>query len=298
MHRVSNSADAVSKIIASLPAYLNCPDLYFGKPVCRLGLASRGSGAVQPDDVLYAIERGVSFLNWPGQADGPMCRDGLSTAVAQLDAAAREPLVICVQFGARTIDDAREELRTILAELRTDYVDLLTLYYVEHADEWQSLAAPGGVLDYLEAACRDGVVRQIGLTSHQRKLAAEIARTGRLDALMLRYNAAHRGAEEEIFPLCTERGLPLVAYTILRWGALLQPTPDDPLDWTAPPARDWYRFALQLPAVTVALAAPASREELDEDLRVLEATGPLDDERYRALNDHGDRVRRHAGRFP
>jgi predicted aldo/keto reductase-like oxidoreductase len=270
----------------------------FGKPVCRLGLASRGSGAVSPDDLLHAIEQGVNFLNWPGMADGPLCRDGLSAAIANLDDRAREPLVLCVQFGARTIDDAHDELRTIFAELRTDYVDLLTLYYVEHADEWAELAAPGGVLDYLVAARADGVVRRIGLTSHQRKLAAEIAATGRIDTLMLRYNAAHRGAEREVFPVIAGLGIPLIAYTALRWGALLESTPDDAPDWTAPPVSEWYRFVLQRPEVAVVLAAPASRAELDETLRVLDVTGPLDRERYRVLAAHGDRVRRQAGRFP
>ena len=298
MHRVSHSAAAVNITKVSCSANLTCPCGYFGKPVCRLGLASRGSDAVSSDDVLHAIEQGVSFLNWPGQADGPLCRDGLSAAVASLDDRAREPLVLCVQFGARTVDDARDELGTILAELDTDYLDVLTLYYVEHADEWSALAAPSGVLEYLEAARRDGIVRRIGLTSHQRKLAAEIAATGRIDALMLRYNAAHRAVEHEVFPVIASRRIPLIAYTALRWGALLESTPDDPPDWTAPPASEWYRFALQQPEVAVVLAAPASRAELDEALHVLDATCPLDRERYLALAAHGDRVRHHAGRFP
>ena len=37
------------------------------------------------------------------------------------------------------------------------------------------------------------------MTSHTRKLAAEMASSGLLDVIMVRYNAAHRGAEEEIF---------------------------------------------------------------------------------------------------
>jgi predicted aldo/keto reductase-like oxidoreductase len=281
-----------------LSAFMHCSADAFGKPVGRLGLASRGAGELSRDDVLTAIARGMNFLNWPGQSDGPRCRDALAAAISSLDAPAREPLVLCVQFGARTVADARDELRAILAELRTDYIDVLTLYYVEHVEEWHALAAAGGVVEYLEAARRDGVVRRIGLTSHQRSLAATIARSGRLDALMLRYNAAHRGAEQEIFPLCGERRIPLIAYTILRWGALLQPTPDDPPGWTAPTAADWYRFALQNSAVSVALAAPANRAQLAEDLRVLGATAPLDEARYRALAKHGARVRRHAGRFP
>ena len=40
-----------------------------------------------------------------------------------------------------------------------------------------------------------------------------------------------------------------------------------------------------------------TRAELDEDLRVLDAAGPLGDAEYAALAAHGDRVRRHAGAF-
>ena len=50
----------------------------FGKPVCRLGLASRGGSGLTPEDVHHALGRGVDFLNWPGT------EDALSRAVAEL----------------------------------------------------------------------------------------------------------------------------------------------------------------------------------------------------------------------
>ena len=141
-------------------------------------------------------------------------------------------------------------------------------------------------------------MRRLGVTSHQRPLAAEMARGGLLDLLMIRYNAAHRGAEQEVFPVTDALGMPVIAYTALRWGGLLQPTPDDPHGFVVPLASAWYRFALQAPAVTVALAAPHDRAELVEALRVLDAAGPMDPEEYERLAEHGRRVRRHAGNFP
>ena len=115
---------------------------------------------------------------------------------------------------------------------------------------------------------------------------------------MIRYNAAHRGAETEVFPVTDPLGMPVIVYTCLRWGALLRGTPDDPPGFTVPPAPAWYRFALQSPSVAVALMAPKSRDELQEDLGVLEATGPLSPAEYQLLAEHGQRVRRHAGAFP
>ena len=188
-------------------------------------------------------------------------------------------------------------MQAALTALGTDYIDVLTLYYVERPREWDELAAPGGALRYLQDAKRDGTVRRIGITSHQRTLAARMAESGLLDAVMVRYNAAHRGAEREVFPVTQRLGLPVIAYTALRWGALLRPTPEDPPGFSVPRPPDWYRFVLQRPEVAVTLAAPQTRTELEEDLRVLEADGPLTQEAYSALAEHGDRVRRHAGSF-
>lgn len=111
---------------------------------------------------------------------------------------------------------------------------------------------------------------------------------------MPHYNAAHRGAERDVFPTTLPLGLRVIAYTALRWGALLRPTPDDPPGYALPRAPDWYRFVLQNPAVAVTLAAPRTREELDENLEV---QAPLGDAEYAALAAHGERMRRHAGWF-
>lgn len=110
-----------------------------------------------------------------------------------------------------------------------------------------------------------------------------------LDLVMIRYNAAHRGAERDVFPVTQPLDLPVIAYTALRWGALLRSTPDDPPGFAVPRPPEWYRFVLQNPAVAVTLAAPRTRAELDEDLLVLDASGPLGDAEYAALADHGAR---------
>lgn len=280
-----------------LSGFLMSPAAAFGKPVCRLGLASRGQSALDPEDVHYALSRGVNFLNWPGFADTPGGADSFSEVVKDLGRA-RDSVVVCVQFGARTALEAADELRSILATLGTDYVDIVTLYYVEQRAEWEELRAPDGALAYLRDARKRGVVRRVGVTSHQRPLAAVMAQSGLLDLVMIRYNAAHRGAERDLFPVSDALRMPVIAYTALRWRALLESTSEDPADFVVPPAADWYRFVLQSPSVTATLAAPASRAELDQALRVLEAKGPLDADQYQKLCAHGARVRRHAGGFP
>ena len=174
----------------------------------------------------------------------------------------------------------------------------MTLYYVEQHREFEELSSRGGVLDYLSSARQDGVIRKLGVTTHQRPVAVRIAESGRVDTLMIRYNAAHRGAEVEVFPTTDRLRIPVIAYTALRWGGLLRPTSEDPPGFVTPRAPNWYRFVLQSPSVSVTLAAPQDRAELDEALEVLHATGPLSAPDFDRLAEHGDRVRRLSGRFP
>lgn len=281
-------AAIMSDTAPELPQFVDLPRV--GR-VCRLGLATRGNTGLHRDDVLLAIDRGVNYLNWCGGADG------LRDAVRALGPRRRE-VCVAVQLEARAAAEARRELAGFLGELGADYLDLATYYYVEHEEEWAQIVAPGGAAEALEEARRDGTVRLIGLTSHQRPLAAKIADSGRLDVLMVRYNAAHRGAEQDVFPVTQRRGLPVVAFTCTRWGELMAATPDDPPGFAPPAARDWYRFSLSHSAVSVALMAPDGRAELEADLALLDAWRGLTATERESLRAHGDRVRRHAGSFP
>ena len=266
-------------------------DLGAGLPrVCRLGLATRGGSRIRPEDVHWAVEQGINYLNWCGKPDG------LSRAVRELGRE-RERVAVGVQFHARTAEAARREWDRLCGELKTDHLDVLTFYYVESEAEWREITASGGAYEFLAEQKNAGRLRMIGLTSHQRKLAAGWARTGLLDLLMIRYNAAHRGAEQDVFPVTRELGLPVVVFTCLRWKALLEPTPEDPPEARPPRPADCYRFCLSHPDVAVALAAVNSRAELEHDLELLRDWRACTEEELAALRAHGDRVRRHAGVF-
>ena len=260
--------------------------------VCRLGLSTRGNTALDPSDVLEAFRRGTRYFNW-------CCHpDGMSAAVRRLRPEQRSDLLLALQLYSRDAQGARKELDGYLGELGTDYVDVVTYYYVEHEEEWTEIHSPGGAAEALQHARREGVVRALGVTTHQRKLGAQIVRGNGVDVLMIRYNAAHRGAETDVFPVTDELGVPIVAYTGVRWGALLKPNPEDPEGFRPPSAPDCYRFALCHPSVSVALMAPNGRAELEEDLSLLDDWRGLRESEYAALRAHGDRVRRHAGSFP
>jgi predicted aldo/keto reductase-like oxidoreductase len=258
--------------------------------VCRLGLATRGGSRLHGRDVEFAIARGMNYLNWCGH------EDGLSQTIASLGRE-RSKVVVAIQLQARDADGAAREFEGILTRLHIDYLDIATLYYVESQEEWNRIVSQGGAMEVLLAQKQAGRLHLIGLTSHQRRLAAGWAETGNLDLLMVRYNAAHRGAAREIFPLTSCRKLPVVTFTGLRWGALLRSTTEDPPGFQPPAARDCYRFCLANRHISVVLSAPANREELGDALALLDDWRAPSQAELEALCQHGDRVKRHAGIF-
>ena len=90
---------------------------------------------------------------------------------------------------------------------------------------------------------------------------------------MIRYNAAHPGAEVEIFPRLDRRRPAVVAYTATAWRKLLRA----PGGWKGkvPTALgDCYRFCLASPHVDVVLTGPRNVAELRENLAAVDR-GPL-----------------------
>jgi predicted aldo/keto reductase-like oxidoreductase len=260
-------------------------------PVCRLGLATRGNTRLTREDVCQALQAGINYWNWCGHDDG------MAAAIRELGSRRRE-VVIAIQLESRDKEGAQQELEQNLSRLQTDYVDVVTFYYVEHRGEWQEILGTKGALPAMKEAQKKGAVRMLGLTTHQKPLAEEALRGRELDLLMVRYNAAHRSAETCLFPIAQELDTPVVTFTSLRWKGLLHPTPDDPPNFKPPTATEWYRLVLSHPAVSVALMAPDNRKELQDNLTLLADWRPPTEQEREALFQHGERVRRHAGRFP
>ena len=77
-----------------LHPFLVTPAQALGLPVCRLGLASYGQTAITPEDILYALSRGLNFLNWQGLAEGPSSGDAFCSAVAALGTHRRSVVVL------------------------------------------------------------------------------------------------------------------------------------------------------------------------------------------------------------
>lgn len=206
---------------------------------------------------------------------------------ALVRAGKREDLVLMIGAGIPLGRSIRRAVGKMCRVLGLDGVDVFLVAWAR---------APwflnGGVVKTLQQLKGEGRVRAWGISSHNRRLAAKLAREHDLDILMIRYSAAHRGAEKEVFqPLGTRRPA-TISYTATRWGILLQPLPKRGFQEGLPPG-DCYRFVLSHPSVDVALCAARTPEELGEDVEAV-LRGPLSPERMEAVRRFGDAVHEEA----
>jgi aryl-alcohol dehydrogenase-like predicted oxidoreductase len=256
-----------------------------GMRVHRLGLAASyrpGERAVE-----RALDEGVNYCFCFG-VDGQMIR-----VLRRLPAARRDQIVIAT--GAYNWiwwrQDLVKTLEKRLRQLRTDRIDVFHFLGVLKPKELTPR-----VRDQLAMLRSDPRVRAVSISCHNRKLAGQLAADGALDCLMIRYNAAHRGAETDIFPHLAAHDPGVVSYTATRWTYLLRRTRGWPKDRPVPTAGQCYRFVLTSPHVDVCLTAPRSEKQLLENLAAVRE-GPLPEDEMAFLRTYGDAVHRNAGWF-
>lgn len=256
-----------------------------GPRVFRLGLAA----SYRPGErtVERALDEGVDYYFCFG-IDGQMVR-----VLRRLPRARRERILIGT--GAYNYvwwrQDLQKTLEKRLRQLGTDYIDVFHFLGVMTEKDLTPR-----VLGQLATLREDPRVRAVSISSHDRRLAGRLAAEGVLDCLMIRYNAAHRGAEQDIFPHLSAHRPGVVGYTATRWGHLLRRTKGWPRDAAVPTAGQCYRFVLGNPHIDVCLTAPRSEQELTENLAAVRQ-GPLDDEEVTFMRSYGDAVHRAAGWF-
>jgi len=250
--------------------------------VGRIGLGS--SFGVDPSDLEYAYDHGINYFYW-----GSVRRPGFGEGIRRLARRDRDRIVVVLQSYARWPATLfRQSVLSGLRRLRLDHADVLLLGL-------HNQRPPQAILDEAFQLREQGRVRHLMMSGHRRSFFPEMAREEIFDLLMVRYNAANRGAESDVFPkLPGDASRPaLCTYTATRRATLLDPG-KMPAGESVPHAADCYRFNLSHPAVDMTLCGPASREHVREACEAL-AKGPMDEGELAWMRRVGDHV---YGRSP
>jgi predicted aldo/keto reductase-like oxidoreductase len=236
--------------------------------VAPLGIS--GHYGLPIEGFVRALESGVNLLFWE-----PSYRS-LTEFVARLSAADRRAIHLVAGTFEAEGERVRRDAERALRLLKVERLAVFLLFWVR---SWDRIAVD--VYRELERLKEEGKVGVFGLSTHVRELAVEAMEAG-WDPVMVRHSAAHRGAEEHVFPKAVEWGTSLITFNNTCYGRLLQSCGPAP----APTAADCYRYALAQPGVRCCLSAPATLEQLEENLKALQQP-ELPEERLRFLQAHG-----------
>jgi aryl-alcohol dehydrogenase-like predicted oxidoreductase len=257
-----------------------------GKTVFRMGVA--GSYGIDSADVRWAAEHGVNYWVW-GRGFGKVT-DGIRKIIKD----DRKNHVVAMLgwgfFGCQVRRSVEDALRT----LGTDYLDVFKLGWLGKTSIYSK-----GIIDSLLKLKQEGKILAIGASIHDRKRAGRLALDSEIDLFMIRYNAKHTGAEQDIFPYLSKRNPAVVSYTALAWGQLIRPLQGVVMppwsggeNFNGPPLSPelCYRFVLTNPNVHVVLTGPHNREQLSQNLDAIKQ-GPLGPDEMNWVRQYGQLVK-------
>jgi aryl-alcohol dehydrogenase-like predicted oxidoreductase len=252
-----------------------------GLAVHRVGL----SATYRPgkDTVRRAIDEGLNYFFCFG-IDTQMIK-----VLKEEMKGRREKFVVAtgaynLLFGHPNVERSLEKR---LKQLGTDYIDVFMFQGVTKEKHF-----PPELIEDFRRLKGGGKVRFIGLSSHARKFAGRLAAEGLVDVLMIRYNAAHRGAEQDIFPFLRPHNPGVTSFTATRWRELIRRRSKKkwPKDGPVPTAGQCYRFVLSNPAVHVCLLSPANIRQFEENMKEIREKGPFGPDEMDFMRRFGDVV--------
>jgi predicted aldo/keto reductase-like oxidoreductase len=254
-----------------------------GLKVGRLGVAASFDAPAYAFEDAFA--HGCNYFYW-----GSMRKSGMREAMANLcGRGLRDKLVVLIQSYSRSPKLMELFFNRALNDSGLEYADILLL-------GWHNKKPSPKILEKALQMKEDGHFRFLAVSGHNRSLFPQLASESIFDIFHIRYNAAHRGAEKEVWPKLPQTNRPgIVTYTATRWKDLMNPKKMPP---GQPPlsAGDCYRFVLSNPAVDVGMCGPANSAQMHEALEALKK-GPLSPAEMQRVRAIGDYVHENAGRF-
>jgi predicted aldo/keto reductase-like oxidoreductase len=245
--------------------------------VGRIGLSSSfGAPSVAFEE---AFDRGCNYFSWGTVLKGrsPEMRKAIQQIITK---GQRGQLVVSMITYAHNAFLTEKFLLKNLKEAKLTFADILVLGYFNKRPR-QAL------IDGAMKLKNNGIVKFLGLTTHNRKLIPELEKEKIFDVYHVRYSAAHRGAELDVFPFLTEPKPGIVSFTATGWRQLLNPR-KMPHGENPATAVDCYRFVLSNPFVNVCMMGTRNLEQMRENLRILDMApmneGELD--RMKIIGDH------------
>ena len=196
---------------------------------------------------------------------------------------------------SRDLNYVKPAFEDLLARLRTDYIDLGMIHYVDTMEDWEQLQ-DSAYMDYVEELKDKGAIRHIGMSSHNPETAQAAVRSGRIEMLLFSVNPAFDmlpanedldellsegyqydgklagidAARAELYRLCEEKD---VGITVMKGfaGGRLFDEKRSPFGVGLSPVQ-CIHYALTRPGVSSILCGYDTKEQIDQALHYEDAS--------------------------
>ena len=160
------------------------------------------------------LDLGINFLD---------TANGYTTSEERIGRAIkgkREEIILATKSLARTREDIEKHLKLSLERLGTDYIDLYQLHNVSDAETLETVLDPNGPRAVIEDAKKAGVVKHIGITSHQVDVAKDIIKTDLFETIMFPFNFMVYEGNDELLSLARQHDVGFIAMKPLAGGMI------------------------------------------------------------------------------
>ncbi|MDR1803628.1 MAG: aldo/keto reductase [Treponema sp.] len=277
------------------------------RPIGKTGMSASviGLGGEHLDNKPYetvetvihaALEQGINIMDifMPGET--------VRTNIGQALAGRRDKMLIQGHICSTDINEqydtsrdlptAKKYFEDLFRCLKTDYIDIGMLFFVDTEKDFTAVFE-NGIVRYAQDLKQQGRIRAIGVGSHNPAIARKVVETGVVDLLMFSINPAFDMVPAEtyvidimmedkawdfekkldrdrasLYQLCERQGIAITVMKTLGAGKLISPehTPfAQPLT-----VAQCIHYALTRPAVVSALVGCRSREDVLEAAAYLE----------------------------
>lgn len=238
-----------------------------------------------------AIDAGVTFLDNAWEYNGGRSEELMGKAIQGRRAQVFLMTKVCSHGRDKKV--ALQQLDESLRRLKTDYLDLWQIHEVVWDDDPKNHFKPGGAVEALLEAKKQGKVRFIGFTGHKHpKLHLEmLSHDFPFDTVQMPLNVfdgTYRSFEQEVLPVVNQRGMGALGMKTLSGNA-------EPIKQGIVTPEEAIRYVLSLPVASV-VSGIDSPQVLKQNLAIVRRFTPMTAVEMQALRT---RVARYAmdGRF-
>lgn len=219
-------------------------------------------------EVHKAFEKGLNYYDVaPAYGKDGDCEIKMGVALQGLD---RSRYILACKSKKRDAAGCRDELERSLQRLKTDHFDLYQMHHLVKPEDVKTSLGPGGALEMMLQAKKEGKIRAIGFSAHTTKAALAALRGFAFDTVMFPVNYVEyytRGFGKEVLALAKEKGAAVLSIKTINSGAWPKGAERTRKWWYRPLEQQddinlAYRWTLSLPGVVAGF--PPSWMDLQE----------------------------------